>query len=149
MSSSDRSWRCSGRCGSSCHYRWPQAPTEQAHTIGTAPVGSPYNMFLSDRCWRCSALVNTGALVPTDGLRNQLKRHLGTQGDSNSSAFVLNISSPDKFSPALLPWGLAGYHKAPEKILVTASRITFSKKDAILVIIRREQELARRTLVCS
>jgi hypothetical protein len=87
--------------------------------------------------------------VPTDGLRNQLKRHLGTQGDSNSSAFVLNISSPDKFSPALLPWGLAGYHKAPEKILVTASRITFSKKDVILVIIRREQELARKTLVCS
>lgn len=36
---------------------------------GGSTGGSPYNMYPSDRCSRCSAVVDTGAPVPTDGLR--------------------------------------------------------------------------------
>jgi hypothetical protein len=46
-------------------------------------------------------------------------RGLGSYGDSEG---VLDINFQDKFSSTLLSYGLAGYDKAPEKILVTARR---------------------------
>jgi hypothetical protein len=76
-------------------------------TCSRRRIGTPTSS--SDRCWRCSAMVEYWSSCPHR--RPQAPNGSGVLafiGDSVSSAVV-------QFSLALLPRGLAGYHNAPEK----------------------------------
>lgn len=74
----------------------------------------------SDRCRRCSAMVDTGTPVLTNGVRHPMvvAHCLLSANPAGAPLFEL----PRQVSPALLHCGLAGYYNAPEKILVTVGR---------------------------